>query len=366
MVSTPTAAAPAAAGVVPPRPAASYATNLTTTLLGLWTTIGLLLDVWAHNNVPELETFFTPWHAVFYSGFAATAGWIAWTTRGALGPGRRDPRAIPVGYASAAIAVLAFGVAAVADLTWHTIFGIEQDIDILFSPSHLALVAALLVIVTAPARSAWSDPALPAAPGLRRLLPTVLALWLSATMVLVLLQYANALTLDSSAVVVAMSSVNQGRTASLAEHMVITTLVVLAPLLTMARRWVLPFGAATVGFTIIGGLSASVTDFDNLPLIIGFLGAGVCADLLALWLRPTADRLVRYRGYAALVPLVMWVTFLLTAYATAPATIVSRGVPDPHPEGVVELYTGIPLAQALIGLLLATILVPSRQASRPE
>ena len=30
---------------------------------------GAYLDSWAHNHVPELETFFTSWHAVLYSGF---------------------------------------------------------------------------------------------------------------------------------------------------------------------------------------------------------------------------------------------------------------------------------------------------------
>src|SRR5436305_14970250 len=34
---------------------------------------GLFVDAWAHSNVPKLETFFTPWHAVLYSGFLAVA-----------------------------------------------------------------------------------------------------------------------------------------------------------------------------------------------------------------------------------------------------------------------------------------------------
>lgn len=54
-------------------PVASYRTNLVTVLLGLWFTVGLFFDAWAHNNEAHLETFFTPWHAVYYSGFAATA-----------------------------------------------------------------------------------------------------------------------------------------------------------------------------------------------------------------------------------------------------------------------------------------------------
>jgi hypothetical protein len=34
---------------------------------------GASLDLWAHVHRPELETFFTPWHAVLYAGFFAMA-----------------------------------------------------------------------------------------------------------------------------------------------------------------------------------------------------------------------------------------------------------------------------------------------------
>ncbi len=40
---------------------------------GLWLLAGLSLDGWAHRNRPELESFFTPWHAVFYAGFIGGA-----------------------------------------------------------------------------------------------------------------------------------------------------------------------------------------------------------------------------------------------------------------------------------------------------
>ena len=45
-------------------------------LLGTWLLVGVMVDGWAHNNLEALETFFTPWHALFYSGFVATAGWV--------------------------------------------------------------------------------------------------------------------------------------------------------------------------------------------------------------------------------------------------------------------------------------------------
>ena len=37
----------------------------TVVLLSVWFVGGLILDGWAHNHIPELESFFTPWHAAF-------------------------------------------------------------------------------------------------------------------------------------------------------------------------------------------------------------------------------------------------------------------------------------------------------------
>jgi hypothetical protein len=128
------------------------------------------------------------WHAVFYSGFSATAGWVLWTCRRALHNGHAPLLTIPVGYGPTVIAVAVFAAAAFGDLAWHTIFGIEQSITILFSPTHLVLVAAMITIVTTPIRSMWADDTVPAAPGLRRLLPVLLSTAFVATLVLLFMQ----------------------------------------------------------------------------------------------------------------------------------------------------------------------------------
>ena len=41
-----------------------------------WLMIGISLDGWAHNHIPALETFFTPWHGVLYSGYLAVAAFL--------------------------------------------------------------------------------------------------------------------------------------------------------------------------------------------------------------------------------------------------------------------------------------------------
>src|SRR5258708_35846280 len=42
-------------------------------VLSTWWGGGIFLDGWAHNHIPQLETFFTPWHAALDSGFLVVA-----------------------------------------------------------------------------------------------------------------------------------------------------------------------------------------------------------------------------------------------------------------------------------------------------
>lgn len=339
------------------RPTTTYRTDLVTALLSGWFTVGLLLDAWAHNNVPELETFFTPWHAVFYWGFVATAAWIGWTCRRALRSGRPELAAVPAGYTPAVFAVAAFAVAGIADFSWHTAFGIEQDIDILFSPSHLGLGVTMLVIITTPMRAAWAAPEVPAAPGLRRLVPTVLSVAFASTLVLLFLQYANAFSYIATEVVFGLSNVDEDLTAELVSAVLVTNLVLVVPLLALARRWVVPPGAATIVYTCAGGLSAAVTGFENTALVLGLVGAGVGVDILAAWLRPGPERPVRIRAFAALAPLVVWSVYVTTAYvASGQPRLVRADGTSTELTGLVELYTGLPVVQSLLALLVAIML----------
>ena len=80
---------------------------------------------WAHGAHPELESFVTPWHAVFYSGFTAITAWtglLAWSRRA---PGRPAERSLPAGYAPDAAGILVFSFSGLGDLVWHQTLGIE-------------------------------------------------------------------------------------------------------------------------------------------------------------------------------------------------------------------------------------------------
>ena len=217
-------------------PPVSLRTDLVTTVLGAWFTVGLLLDAWAHNNLPGLESFLTPWHGVFYSGFAATALWVLWVVRGSLRHGRGALRTMPRAYAPTLLALPVFAACGAGDWLWHTVFGIEDALRILFSPTHLGLVASMFVIVTTAARSAWADPGLDAGTRSWRLLPAVVSVALGAVLVLLFLQYSNALTFEPAAVVLGLSDTDRALMANIASDVAATNVLLLLPLLVLALR----------------------------------------------------------------------------------------------------------------------------------
>ncbi len=157
---------------------------------GLWTLVGLCLDGWAHRHQPQLETFFTPWHAVFYAGFTGGAACLAWI----VGRGRPATTslwaAVPLGYGPAVIGLGVFAVGGVGDGIWHTVFGVESTIDALLSPTHLLMLGGMLAGCTAPFRAAWHT-AGPDAPPWPAFLAPVLSLTLATTAVAFFFLYAN-------------------------------------------------------------------------------------------------------------------------------------------------------------------------------
>jgi hypothetical protein len=114
-----------------------------------WLVGGIYLDGWAHNH-GKVDSFFTPWHAVLYSGYAASAAVLVASVR--LEARRlRAPR----GYGLAVLGVVIFGLAGALDMLWHIVFGVEVNVSALLSPTHLLLATGATLIVLGPLRAAW-------------------------------------------------------------------------------------------------------------------------------------------------------------------------------------------------------------------
>jgi len=111
-----------------------------------WLVGGAFLDAWAHNHIAQLESFFTPWHGVLYSGYAACAV--------VLGARWVRDRSLPAGYGLSLLGCVGFAVGGVADMLWHTFFGIERSIAAVLSPSHLWLIISGGLVITGTVRAA--------------------------------------------------------------------------------------------------------------------------------------------------------------------------------------------------------------------
>jgi hypothetical protein len=322
------------------RPRASWRVDAVTMLLGTWLLVGLVVDGWAHNNLAALETFFTPWHALFYSGFVATAGWVLATAARARQPERSGLAAFPAGYGLAVVGVVVFAVGGAGDMTWHSIFGIEQDVEALFSPTHLLLFAGMALILSTPLRAAWSDPAGPAAPGYWRFLP-VLA---SATLVTVLVAFAF-MYWAAFIQTIGASSFDPDLLDGVASVLA-TNLILLAPVLLLTRRWRLPFGTATTIYTGVGVLMGAVEAYRLPAMVAAAMLAGLAVDALLRLLGPSASRPQRFWVAGALVPLATW-----SVYFAVVAVTLGIG-------WSAELWSGTIAWACLLGLALSLLMLP--------
>lgn len=118
----------------------------------MWFVAGLYLDGWAHNHGKVDNTFFTPWHAVFYSGYLAVALTLLVIMGMSHWRGLQWQRDLPRPMRTAIVAAPLFAMAGIADLWWHTTFGFEVGIEPLLSPPHLVLAGCLFFMVGANAR----------------------------------------------------------------------------------------------------------------------------------------------------------------------------------------------------------------------
>ncbi|HEV3090182.1 MAG TPA: hypothetical protein VGX91_01935 [Candidatus Cybelea sp.] len=118
----------------------------------VWISGGFFLDAWAHGHVP-VESFFTPYHAVFYSGMAALAVVLATFALRGRRDGRSWGEVFPQPYRLALLGIPIFVGAGIGDFLWHHVLGIEEGVDALLSPTHQVLGLGIFFISSGPIRS---------------------------------------------------------------------------------------------------------------------------------------------------------------------------------------------------------------------
>ena len=274
-------------------PRASSQQDLITALLGLWITFGGFIDGFAHRNLDTPETFFTPWHGVLYAGYVAVAAWI-------ISLVRRHGR-IPVGYTTALAGVGVFAAGGIGDMFWHMLFGIEVSVDALLSPTHLLLLVGALLMLSGPIRSRAADPN-DQPRSLNDFWPPLIGFACVAAQLGFFFQYIDGFSIRFMQVAYVPGS-EEGffEVATGIAGILITTVIVMGPLLLMMRRWRLPFGAGLLMFALVGLLMEMLEGYDFPEDVIAALLGGITVDLL-LRLHPP----ISIRVFAFLVPVVMW------------------------------------------------------------
>ena len=305
----------------------------------LWVLIGLFLDGWHHRNDPGLETFFTPWHGILYSGIAVATAIIAERARRGRRSGLSRRQAIPAGYGLSVIGGAIFVGGAVADMLWHEILGIEVGVEALLSPTHLTLAVAGALVVAGPLRAAWSAPrdASVVAPW-----PALVAVGAFVALLGFFTQYVHPFvqlypTLDG-----AEASTDLYHAAGIA-GIIVTAAILSASVLAPALRWRLPAGAVVV---ILGMPMLFVaTQEGTYELLPALLVAAIAADVLVRWRPPSRREPANLRLVATAVPALVFTGYFLTLAVMG--TLVWS----------VHLVTGGIAVAAGAGMLLALLLL---------
>ncbi|MHB1130901.1 MAG: hypothetical protein ACYC4L_00750 [Chloroflexota bacterium] len=318
-------------------------------LLAFWVLAGATLDGWAHTHVPDLETFFTPWHAVLYSGFVASATVLLGATVLNRRRGLAWPQAVPGGYETALVGVAIFAVGGFADMVWHILFGIEVDIEAELSPTHLLLGLGEMLIILGIVRAVWGRRReVGRAPSWADRLPAVFALAFLALEIALLTQYAHPwgapLAEASRRPVEAVEELTFTLQGLGVSGVLLQTVFLMTLTLLAARLGRLPVGAMTIVLALPVIMVALMRD--QWRFIPSIILAGVLADLLLWRLRPGPGRPAQLRLFAFAVPVIVWSLYFATLALTG-------GV-----WWTIHLWAGAIVLGGLVGLMIGYLVAP--------
>ena len=312
-----------------------------------WLLGGLYWDGWAHG-FGLADSFWTIWHAAFYSGYVAFALVLFTAIARARHASSSWREAIPAGYELATFGAIVFAFGGAFDATWHTLFGIETSTDALLSPSHLMLGTGIALMVSGPlvATSHRRRHG-----GLLTQLPAVLSL----TALLCVFTFFSLFAGPYSGVLGQGPRPSDAILVRTLLGMYLFSALIVGLSLVGIRRGTLPPGALTVMLGINAIAMIVARGHAPFEVQVTFMGvaiaAGIAGDLLVRRLRPGPDRIVATRIFAFALPVVFFGLYFA-------AVIVGVGS-----GWTVHALTGSVLLSGIVGLLLSFVFVG---ANAPE
>ncbi len=305
-----------------------------------WFIGGIALDSWAHSNIPRLETFFTPWHGALYSGVVAVMAALFCATWLNRRRGASGLAAIPEGYGIAVVGAIGMGITGVTDMTWHLLFGIEQNLDALFSPTHLLGIISATLIAIGPLYAMYhrSDPTTWG--DKLRLIYAFLLLFV----ILTIMGEGASFLIFYRGPLAAYPGQNDAQLLAVLLE-VFQAFFVAGFALYILRRWRLPFGIFTCSLLAAGLVLFIIGHFALGPLVAGL--AGLSMDSAYLLLKPTPERKLAVRFFAIIAAAAepFFFTLLLQiAYGSLAWTI--------------HMAIGSVVVMGIFGWLLSYLVVP--------
>ena len=258
---------------------------------------GAYLDAWSHIHIPDLESFFTPSHGVLYTGGAMVSFLMVWTMFRNLRAGFPLTRSIPKGYLTGVFGFVILMVSGIGDMFWHTIFGIEQDLEAAFSITHLGIITGIVLIMLAPTMVQRNR-------GDTNIIPMV-----SYALTLLAL---NVISSWSHPLVKLYPTLNYtypniGYSLGILS-MLLQTVFLMGILLPIFRDRILPVGSMTFIVTVdavyLGFLNA------NYVFIAVYLFTGLLADLM-YWQYKKGGNPVWFRVFSIFIPAILYSLYII-------------------------------------------------------
>lgn len=338
-------------GAVFKRVAGSARYDWTMILLCSWLLAGVYIDGWAHNHFNIIDTFFTPWHAVLYSGFLSIVIFLGVTLARNVRKGYLWWAAVPPGYGFSLVGIVVFGIGGIGDFFWHTLFGFDVELATLLSPTHLMLAAGGLLIVSGPLRAAWLRAETAAKPRWFSQLPLIISL----TYVLGALAFMTSFA-HPFVSLAATSAFRPGGSSYFSTYLndlieswgVLSILLqsglLIGTMLLIIRRQRVPPGT----FTVMLGISLSMACIllGNYILIPVAILSGLAADVFYALLKPSAERAGALRLFVFVVPVCLFLLYFLDLR-------LFENVWWP-----LTIWSGSIFMSGIVGLLLSYLFVP--------
>ncbi len=328
-------------------------------LLVFWLVMGLAVDTRSHRESASIDTFFTSSHALGYAGGTAVSVFLLYLVRRyrPADPTRRWAP-VPPGLQASVAGIGMYLLGGVGDLAWHSAFGVEQELKILFSPTHLMLMAAMLMLAFGPIRAAWAadEPVANAWTGLRTMWPQMIAAGCIAAVLNVFLTYASPYEqpIFTTEVPLLFQRFSQFLQISSTMAVYAHTLAFFGIMLLLARRWPLPFGSFTLALLVPAISMFVYFDWEYRRAITALLLGAVACDLLNVLLGIVVGSVnrtfarIRFRVFAFLGPILFWSVYLLVTKQGRPITWSA------------ELWTGTIVWSGILGLGVSVLLLPPR------